>query len=65
MEAPSWRHRSTNDIYHKSVAAVVVAAVVVASVDDSMASGCMLAVTFPEEVDEAEEGGGAADEVRQ
>ena len=59
MEAPSLRHIGTNDRYHKSVGAVVVAAVAKA-----MLAGCVVVVTVLEEVNETEEGEGAADEVR-
>ena len=59
MEAPSWRHRCTNNGYHKSVATVVVAAV-----DEDVVAGCMASVTVPEAVDKTKEGEAATDEFR-
>ena len=60
IEAPIWRHRGTNDGYHKSVTVVVVTAVA-----NDVVAGCMAAVTVPEEMDKTEEDEVMADKVRR
>ena len=46
METSSWMHRGTNKRYRKSVTVVVVALVAKAVV-----TGCVVAMTVPEEAD--------------
>ena len=51
MEAPIWKHRGTNDGYHKSVAAVAVTVVA-----EAVVAGCVVDVTVLEDVYDTEEG---------
>ena len=55
MEAPSWKHRVTNNGYRKSFTEVVVTAVA-----KGMVPGCVAVVTVPEDLDKTEEGEGEA-----
>ena len=51
METTIWRHRGTNDGYQKSVAAILVTVAT-----EVVVTGCVEAVTVPEEVAKLEEG---------